>query len=78
MELETEQEIKTLERLRVNGDKRFNEKLRRCLGPCREMFLSSHCAHRFCPGCVDMDDRSTGEVEVSHAEFYRSSEEGKL
>lgn len=62
---------------RTNGDTRFEERLRRCLGPCRELFRSSHCAHRFCPGCLLQANRSTCDVEISHVEFYRSGEEGR-
>ncbi len=47
----------------VPRDTRYRERKRRCLGPCHELFLSSHCAHRFCPRCVDLVDRSPDSEE---------------
>ena len=33
-------------------DDRLQEKMRPCLGPCRQMFLSRNAGHRFCPSCA--------------------------
>lgn len=37
--------------MEIAGDPRRRAKIRRCLGPCGEMFLSKGAHHRICDGC---------------------------
>lgn len=74
--LDTGEEMQDRHRVRTNGDTRYLARLRRCLGPCGEMWLSPSCGHRFCPRCSRMVYRSTESVETVWTEFGEGNGNG--